>query len=50
MTPLPPSVIHLAEFSTRTHYILKELREVGITGKKVDFLYVSRKFALLLSD
>lgn len=32
---------HSTEFATRTHYILKELREVGPTGNKVDFLYVS---------
>ena len=33
-----------AEFSHRTHYLLKELREVGwkeeVKGKKVDFLSV----------
>ena len=23
----------------RTHYILKELRDVGLAGQKVDFLY-----------
>ena len=32
-----------AETPFRTHYILKELREVGPAGRKVDFLYVSMK-------
>ena len=35
------SMTYLTELAIRTHYILKELREVGVTGKKVDFLYVS---------
>jgi len=38
--------LHLTESAARTHYILKELRDVGLTGKKVDFLYVSVKFCL----
>lgn len=38
-SPTPDS--HFTDFATRTHYILKELREVGLTGQKVDFLYVS---------
>ena len=29
----------LTESALRTHYILKELRGVGLTGRKVDFLY-----------
>jgi len=32
-----------AEPLFRTHYILKELREVGPAGRKVDFLYVSMR-------
>ena len=31
------------ESTPRTHYILKELRDVGLTGQKVDFLCVSTK-------
>ena len=36
--------LHFAEPITRTHYLLKQLRDVGMTGKKVDFLCVSMKF------
>ena len=31
------------ESTSRTHHILKELRDVGLTGRKVDFLYASTK-------
>jgi len=33
--------LHFAGPVTRTHYLLKQLRDVGITGKKVDILCVS---------
>ena len=35
--------LYLAEPTTRTHYILKELRDIGLTGNKVDYLCVSVK-------
>lgn len=38
-TPPPRASPDLAEYISRTHYILKELRDVGLAGRKVDFLY-----------
>ena len=32
--------IQFAESAFRTHYLSKELREVGLAGQKVDYLYV----------
>lgn len=41
---LPPFVdLGFADSASRTHYILKELRKFGLTGRKVDFLYDSMK-------
>ena len=39
-----------AEFTSRTHRILEELRDVGLTGHKVDFLYVDEVQDNLLID
>ena len=33
--------LYFTESTSRTHYILKELRDVGLAGRKVDFLYDS---------
>ena len=39
---LPPYIRpQLTKFPSRTHYVLEELRDVGLAGRKVDFLYVS---------
>ena len=35
--------MHFTEPASRTHYILKEIRDVGLVGQKVDFLYDSMK-------
>jgi len=35
--------LHFVESTSRTHYILEELRNVGLGGQKVDFLYGSTR-------
>ena len=43
----PPDIsLHFIESVSRTHYILKELREVGPAGQKVDFLYDFMKISV----
>ena len=42
----PLHSLHFAKPATRTHYILKELRDVGLAGRKVDFLYGSMKICV----
>ena len=40
-TSSPLCDLRLTESAIRAHWILKELRDVGMTGKKVDYLCVS---------
>jgi len=38
--------LQFAKSTSRTHYISKELREGGLVGQKVDYLYVSMRICI----
>ena len=44
----PSNDLHFAESASRTHHILEPLRDVGLAGRKVDFLYDSMRTLLVI--
>jgi hypothetical protein len=44
--PSPRIGSQFTESASRTHHILEELRDIGLAGQKVDFLYDSARIYL----